>query len=182
MIVLGDVVLRRFEPSDLEHLLRYRNDWNVTQSLGGFSVGFSRAEMKQWMQLQKTARDRMLWAIATRQGNRCIGHVGLYQLDPRVGKAEFAIFIGDRRWHGKGVGRSATAAVLQYGFEQMNLHKIWLTVLNTNTPALRLYRALGFVKEGVLRDEQFRNGRYVDVTVMSILSPEWRRRQRKKSR
>lgn len=66
-----------------------------------------------------------------------------------------------------------THAVVDYGFRQLNLHRVCLTVLKTNERAIDLYNKLGFKTEGILRDEQFRDGHYIDVLVMSILEHEW---------
>jgi RimJ/RimL family protein N-acetyltransferase len=66
-----------------------------------------------------------------------------------------------------------TYAVIDYGFCHLNLHRVHLTVLKTNDRAISLYEKLGFKTEGILRDEQFRDGRYVDVIVMGILENEW---------
>ena len=182
MIDLGAVVLRPFEPRDVEHLYGFRNDWQVTQYVGGFSSGYSRRNLEEWIKFHRNRDDEVLWAIAGKKGGRCIGHVGLYKIDPRVRKAEFAILLGDRRWWGKGVGRSATVAMLDWGFDQLNLHRISLSVLATNQRAIRLYRDLGFREEGLLRDEQFRDGKYVNVLLMSLLEKEWRSGKRSRRR
>lgn len=174
MIDLGAVVLRPFEPADVEHLYRFRNDWQVTQFLGGFSSGYSRRNLQEWVKFHRNRDDEVLWAIAVKKDDRCIGHVGLYKIDPRLRKAEFAILVGDPRWWGKGVGRSATVAMIDWGFTQLNLHKISLSVLDTNRRAIKLYQQLGFRHEGKLRDEQFRDRKYLDVVLMSLLEREWK--------
>ena len=174
MIDLGKVTLRAFEPADVEHLYRFRNDWQVIQYLGGFSSGYSRKNLQEWIKAHRNRDDEVLWAISEKKTGRCIGHVGLYKIDPRVRKAEFAIVIGDQKWWGKGVGCSATIAMIDWGFDQLNLHKISLSVLAGNRRAIKLYEKLGFRREGALRDEQFRDRKYVDVVLMSVLDDEWR--------
>ena len=172
MIDLGPVVLRPFEPPDVAHLHRFRNDWQVTQYLTGFSSGYSRRNLEEWVKFHRNRDDEVLWAIAAKRSDRCIGHVGLYKIDLRVRKAEFAIIVGDSQWQGKGIGRKATEAMLDWGFRQLNLHKISLSVLASNKRAIKLYRNLGFRLEGTLRHEQFRDGKYVDVVLMSLLERE----------
>jgi RimJ/RimL family protein N-acetyltransferase len=167
-------VLRPFEPHDVAHLYKFRNDWQVTQYLGGFSSGFSRRNLQEWIKFHRNRDDEVLWAIADKKSDQCIGHVGLYKIDPRLRKGEFAIVIGDVKRQGKGIGRSATVAMIEWGFRQLNLHKISLSVLANNKRAIRLYETLGFRHEGVLRDEQFRDRRYVNVVLMSLLDKEWK--------
>ncbi len=181
MIELGQVHLRPLEPKDVAALYRYRNEWEVIRHLGGFSAGYSRRNLKEWIESHRNRADEVLWTIADARTDKCLGHVGLYQIDNRVRKAEFAILIGDRNAWGKGLGTTVTAAVLEWGFAQLNLHKISLTVLAANRRAIHVYRSLGFRDEGTLRHEQYRDGKYLDVLLMSVLEQEWRR-QRKSGR
>jgi RimJ/RimL family protein N-acetyltransferase len=173
MIETKTTLLRPLEPSDLDRLYRYRNDREVARHLGGFSTGYARADLAAWLEAHRNRADEVLWAIATKHDDTCIGHAGLYRIDYRVRKAEYAILIGDREHQGKGIGREVSEAVLHYGFDQLNLHKVSLSVLASNARAIRLYQALGFVQEGVLRHDQFRDGGYVDSIVMSIIEGEW---------
>jgi [ribosomal protein S5]-alanine N-acetyltransferase len=172
-IVLEEVVLRRPEPRDAEQFYAYRNDWDVIRCLGGFSTGYSIKDIHEWIEFHRGKRDEIIWTIAEKESDLCIGHVGLYNIDHRVRSAEFAIMIGDKEWWGKGAGKKVTQAVVDYGFRQLNLHRVYLTVLKTNDRATALYEKLGFATEGVLRDEQFRDRRYIDVIVMGILEHEW---------
>jgi ribosomal-protein-alanine N-acetyltransferase len=175
MIILGDVVLRPLEPKDVDSLYGFRNDWDVIQYLVGFSAGYSRANLEAWIKTHSNRADEVLWTIADKATDRSIGHVGLYRIDNRVRKAEFGIVVGDRsRWN-SGLGHRITDAVLGWAFAQLNLHKVTLTVLMDNPRAIHLYEAIGFQREGVLRDEQFRDGAYRDVLMMSLLEGEWRR-------
>lgn len=170
------VALRPLEPCDVEHLYRYRNDRSVVGQLGGHSNGYSRADLADWVERHRGVRNEVLWAIATVEDDRCIGHVGLYDIDHRIRKAEFGILLGDTSFHGKGIGKHVTAAMVSYGFQQLNLRRISLTVLESNRRALGLYERLGFTVEGKLRDDDFRDGRYGDVVLMSVLDHEWQHR------
>jgi len=171
-IKLPDVLLRSLEKQDADRLYTYRNDPATTAMLGGFSAGYSRDDMRDWIEFHRATKNEVLWAIADLDDDSCIGHVGLYQVDHRIRKAEFAILIGDPDRRGTGIGKSVTSAVIEYGFAQLNLHRIELTVLAFNEPAIRLYEGLGFVKEGVQRDAQYRDGTYHDVILMAIFDDQ----------
>lgn len=166
--------LRMPEPGDIEALYEQKNDWEISAGLGGFSTGYAKADLAQWVESHRVRRDEVLWVIAHEDTDMAVGHVGLYQIDHRVGKAEFAILIGDRRAWGKGLGRAATAFVVRYGFEDLNLRRISLDVLESNVRAQRLYRSVGFQEEGRQRQAQYKNGRYLDVVLMAILRDEWK--------
>jgi [ribosomal protein S5]-alanine N-acetyltransferase len=173
MIDLGEIVLRPIEACDADALYCFKNDWASTKSLGGFSHGMSTDDIRRWIVVHTNREEEVFWSIANKDDNICIGHVALYKVDSRVRKAEFGILIGDHCYWNKGFGRRITAAVLAWGFEQMNLHKVYLEVLATNESAIAVYERLSFRREGLLRDDQFRDGAFVNVVVMSLLHEEW---------
>ncbi len=98
--------------------------------------------------------DRRRLSVADRLGHR---------------SAEFSIQIGEAEARGQGFGAAATRAALAHAFDDLNLHRVWLTLLASNTRAEALYKKVGFQREGVLRDAAFKAGRYVDVVTMAIL-------------
>ncbi len=67
--------------------------------------------------------------------------------------------------------------IFKYGFEDLNLHRIWLRVFETNQRAIRSYDKAGFTLEGKFREAQYRDGKYVDVMIMSMLKSEWQAHQ-----
>lgn len=172
MIALGEVVLRRPEMEDVEALYHQKNDPAVASLLGGFSTGYSREDLRRWVEAHRTRADEVLWVIASAEDGRCLGHVGLYQIDHRIRSAEFAIMLGDRAAQGRGLGRLCTRFMVEYGFRELNLNRISLQVLATNERALGLYRSLGFREEGRLREAQYKGGTYIDVVMMGILRSE----------
>jgi RimJ/RimL family protein N-acetyltransferase len=172
IIKLDAVLLRRPEPRDQDRLYAFRNDYQVVRHLGGFSRGFSSKDIAEWIEVHRTRNDEVLWCIADKEQDLCLGHVGLYQIDHRVRCAEFGILIGDASWWGRGVGSAVTSAVVAYGFRELNLHRIQLSVLASNERAMRMYEKQGFSREGVLRDAQFREGRFVDVILMALLESD----------
>ncbi len=172
-MTIGSVVLRKPEPEDVPQLYAFRNDPEVTRWLGGFSSGYSQKELLQWIDRHNARDDEVIYVIADRQSNRCLGHVGLYNIEARARSAEFAILIGDKDSWGQGLGKSVSWAMVEYGFSELNLHRIYLEVLATNQRAVKLYQRLGFQQEGVLRDVQFRQGRYLDMIVMGMLEDEF---------
>ena len=173
IIELDEVRLRALEPKDVPMLYQYRNDPEITRNVVGFSAHYSHANLTSWIEYHAGRTDEVLWAIAIRSDDRCIGHVGLYQIDSRIRRAEFGILIGDQGWQGKGVGRAVTRAVLTFAFRELNLHRVGCDVLATNKRAIHTWESVGFKLEGRIRDAQFRDGAYVDVLNMSMLESEW---------
>jgi RimJ/RimL family protein N-acetyltransferase len=168
-----DVFLRKPEPTDLEALYRQKNDPEVKRLLGGFGHPMSRRDLDEWLEWHRKRTDEVLWSIVATDGDRCLGHIGLYKIDAIARSAELGIMIGDKDAWGKGIGGEVTRQMVRYGFDQMNLNRMSLTVLASNERAIRLYRKLGFVQEGVFRQAQFRDGGYVDLVAMALLRGEF---------
>ena len=81
--------------------------------------------------------------------------------------------IGNREQWGKGYGREAMDLVLKYGFDELNLHRIQLTVFEYNERAIALYEKLGFRREGVFREFMQREGQRYDMYLYGLLRREW---------
>lgn len=63
--------------------------------------------------------------------------------------------------------------ILDFGFLEMNLHRIYLRVFSFNSRAIKLYEKLGFQQEGKSRESIFRNGKWHDIIHMSIMQNEY---------
>ena len=152
------LVFRRPEPRDLPALLKFKNDPEVTELLCGFHAGMSAADGAAWLEGLRSHDDELVYVIATTE-DACIGHVGLYGIDHRVRSAELEIMVGVKSLWGRGYGKAATRWMIDYGFAQLNLNRIHLSVLDSNARAVHVYESLGFQKEGLLREAQYKNGR-----------------------
>ena len=107
-----------------------------------------------------------------------IGRIDYELLDDRNRSAEIGILIGEASGRGLGYGPDAIVALLKHLFWDRNLHRVDLTVLSWNERAMRAYRRIGFVDEGIHRDHRFVDGGYVDEVHMSVLRPEFDARYR----
>ena len=170
---IDNIVLRQPEKKDLCALYVQKNDPEIAKLLGGFSNGYSNDGLLEWLDFHRECNDEVLWTIAGKEKDDCLGHVGLYKIDQRIRSAEFAIMIGDKSTWGHGIGPKVSWFVIEYGFNYLNLNRIQLTVLSTNTRALNLYKKLGFKEEGIQREAQFKGGCYEDLVLMSILRREY---------
>ena len=90
--------------------------------------------------------------------------------------AELGIVIGKKHQWGKGYATEAMQLLVAYGFEQLNLHLLYLTVMASNERAAGIYERVGFRHEGRLRHRIYRDGTYRDLLSMSILRSEWEER------
>lgn len=99
---------------------------------------------------------------------------GYIRLD-RVDYLNKNCFIGldlDANYRGRGIGTAVYEFILPYLFNFLNMHRIYLLVLDTNEPAKRLYVKLGFREIGRYDEAILRNGRYIDYVLMSKSADE----------
>jgi len=108
------------------------------------------------------------------ENDEFIGIVELYNLSWKNRRAELSIIIKPSV-RGKGYGYDALNKILEIGFKELGLNRIWLRVLEYNSRAIELYKRVGFVQEGINRKESFRKGQYFSQIQMSILKSEWER-------
>ncbi len=166
------VYLRPLEREDAPLLVPWFNDPEVTRMLLRHRPMNLHDEEAFIEQLGRDEHAVGL-AIAVRDSDRTIGVAGLNQIDFRNRHAAFGISIGAKEEWGKGYGTQATELLVRHAFETLNLNRVWLHVYENNQRGIRAYEKAGFRKEGVLRQECYREGRYWDTIVMAILRDEW---------
>lgn len=103
-------------------------------------------------------------------GNCCLKNINA---DGRSNNAELWIYIGDKTAQGKGYGEKTMRLLLDYGFRNLNLHRIYLYVMDYNQRACELYKKLGFQNEGRKREHILIDNKYHDSIEMGILRKEW---------
>lgn len=104
--------------------------------------------------------------------NEPVGSVQLYPMQKNDGYANFAIWFHPKAW-GNGYALEAGAYFVEYGFQQLRLHRISASTMKQNRAANRLCERLGFVHEGTTREAWFLNGEYADVERYGLLTDEW---------
>lgn len=114
--------------------------------------------------------DERSYAIMLHSGEH-IGNCGLVSIDHLRGSAELWIYIAACR--GKGAGACAAQLLLKEGFCTLQLHRIMVRVLSTNAPALKFFQALGFVREGLFREDTICEGKRIDSFSLSLLAREF---------
>ncbi len=105
--------------------------------------------------------------------DRIIGFLGLGMRKWIHAETYVGIGLGEREYWGRGYGTEAMRLALQYAFQELNLHRVSLSVIAYNERAIRSYEKAGFRSEGRLRQTIRRAGRRWDEVCMSILRREW---------
>lgn len=163
------VFLRAFEKEDISKLHKWLNDPVSIQMTGRTPQAFETTVAHVDGKLKN---GDLLMAVEDEK-NITIGWVFLQNIDYHHGRASIGILLSPEG-RGHGYGKAAMRQMLEIGFNQLRLHKIYLTTRGFNDRAIRLYRNLGFVVEGHLREHAFVNGDYYETLFMGLLVSEWR--------
>ena len=168
-IALGPLI-----KSDLDRLWRWVNDKEVTQYLHLFPFLMSRETEEKWLQRALESSDKdLIFAILLKPDYIHIGNVGLHRIDLINSHAEIGILIGEKQYWNKGYGTEAMILALDYAFNVIGLHKVYLRVMEFNKRGIRCYEKVGFKIIGRLREHINRCGRYWDLLLMDILREEF---------
>jgi RimJ/RimL family protein N-acetyltransferase len=171
------VLLRPIKRTDISLFLKWFNDPEVTQYLALYLPMTEMAEEK-WIEENTTNRpdsDIVFVIEAINSGiSEAIGSAGLNRLNLKDREGTLGIAIGEKDYWGQGYGTEAVRLILNYGFEQMNLHRIVSSVYAFNRRSLNMHRNVGFVEEGKRRNARFKNGQYWDKIEFGILDTEWK--------
>lgn len=171
-LIGAKVYLRPLEREDAALLVPWFNDPEITRHLLRHRPLTLRDEEVFLEKLGQSEHDLAL-GVAVRTTDQLIGVTGFHHLDFKDRHCSFGISIGEKGEWGKGYGTEATALMVQYAFDTLNLNRVWLHVFEYNQRGIRAYEKVGFKREGVLRQQCYREGRYWDVFVMAILRDEW---------
>lgn len=167
--------LRALTLSDIEKTLKWNNSDSISELYAGHPFPVNEEMEKKWYDKILTSNfPTTVFGIELLGNNKLIGLTLLKGINLIHRKAEFAIYIGDIDERGKGYSFEATMKTISFGFEKLGLNRIDLKVLEENKPAINLYKKCGYKKEGTLRQSVFKNNKFKNEIVMSILSKDFK--------
>ena len=180
-ILKGDkLVLRPITEADAEAIFAGLSDEEALR-LTGTQQDFTLEQVQTFCARVTAAADRLDYAITLPDDPRYRGEVVLNDIDWTNKSANFRIAISSAENREKGYGTEAAQLILRHAFDVLKLHRISLEVFDFNPRAQHVYKKLGFVREGVSRNALLWNGEYHDAIQMSLLAPDYRAGQTRKT-
>lgn len=163
------VRLRPFRKDDIQLLY----EWIINRDLVILNSAYhpiSEIDHDAWVEgMMKKRSDLVIFVIEEIETKMAIGTCQLFNINWRYRNAELQIRIGNSSHQGKGYGSEAVHLLIDFGFKDLNLHRIYLHVFATNKRAIRAYEKCGFHREGILNEAAFIDGEWVDIEVMGLL-------------
>ena len=165
--------LRPVQPGDLPKFAEWLADPEVRRWLAALPEAPTLQDEIEWYEDSRANPDNVVWSIEILEG-QLIGTTEL-RVSPHNRRAELGIAIQDKTQWNQGYGTETIGLLLEYGFEELDLNRIDLTVDEQNARGRRCYEKCGFVEEGLLREHRFVEDEFGNTVVMAVLRKEWRR-------
>ena len=167
------VYLRAFEPEDYKTSIKWRNDDEIWQQLGGVKYFVSEAYEKKWVEEAIFNPNTIRLAICLKENDLYIGNVYVLDINLVDRKGNSHIFIGNKDCWGKGYATEAYNLLLDYVFCERGFHRIGAHVLESNQASIALHKKCGFRQDGVFRKATFKNGNWQNQLIFSIGEEEY---------
>jgi|SRR5690625_303529 len=172
MLIGENVYLRLMEERDIPFKVRWINDPSIRETLN-FEYPISEVGTKKWLSNISGNMSRKDFVVCKLNDDDPIGYGGLLNIDYKNSKAESYMGIGNKSFHGKGFGSEIRMLILDYGFNELNLNKVYSYVWEMNKAMINLNEKVGFKKEGLLRQDILSHGELRNRYIMSILKNEY---------
>lgn len=164
------VSIRAFRKEDIPYKVEWVNDSENNKYLH-YLLPLETEKTVKWYEGILNRTDRFDATILS--DDIPVGVIGLLNVDHINQKAEYYVLVGDHHQRKVGVATKASELILQYGFVQLGLNRIYLYTEVENIPAQKLFEKIGFIKEGTLRSDVRSHGRFADRFMYGILREEW---------
>lgn len=178
-IVTARLRLREFVADDWSAVLAYQSDPRYLRyyELTGQTEQGARDFVAMFLaQQQGQPRIKFQLAVTLKSTGELIGNCGVRLKSPDAREADIGYELNPEFW-GRGYASEAAHAMVEFGFTELGVHRIWSWCIADNTASARVLEKLGMRQEGRLRENEYFKGRRWDTLVYGILESEWRARQ-----
>ena len=170
------LILRNVRMSDARDIYEYSCDpevarhvlWEAHQSIHQ-TKAYIRYVLRQYRMGSPSS-----FCIALKETGKVIGTIGFMWVSNENRSAEVGYSLSRAHWN-KGYMTEALAAVLRFGFEELNLNRIEAQHECDNPASGRVMEHVGMRREGTLKERLYNKSRFVDVELYAILREEWRK-------
>jgi diamine N-acetyltransferase len=165
------IYLRALEPEDLDFIYGLENDeavWEVSNTQTPYSRFLIRQYLENAHQDIYEAKQLRL-VICLNKTAEAIGLIDIFDFDPKNNRAGVGLVIGSQAQRSKGIGSEALALVIQYSFQQLQLHQLYANIGSDNEISLQLFTKFGFQKIGIKKDWNRVNNIYKDELLFQLI-------------
>jgi len=177
-LVTKRLILRPFELSDAKAVQRLAGDREIADKTLNIPHPYEDGAAEEWISTHKPkfdSRELANFAITRRTNGELLGTVGLAMI-PQFQRAELGYWVGTPYWN-KGYCTEAAEAVVEYGFTQLGLNRVFAVHFKRNRASGQVMKKLGMKREGVLRQHAKKWDAYEDIVFYGLLRKDWLKRR-----
>lgn len=176
-MIKGDLVgLRAVEETDLKKLRDWRNIPELRRNFREVRELNMENQHLWYSSLQKNSMRDFMFVIERLSDNATIGACGLLYINWIIRSADFSFYIGENSHYidQEGYGLEAAKLLIQYGFDNLNLNKIWMELYEFDLAKINFFKdSLNFSVDGKLRENCYEDGKYYDSLIISLLRKDY---------
>lgn len=169
-----NLYLRPLLEQDLEgDYVQWLNDPEVCKYNSHYKFPYTQNKALEYIKKYEYSDKDLVLAIILIKNNSHIGNISLQNINYLDRNAKFTIIIGHKKSWGKGYSKEAARLIINHGFLELNLHRIYCGTSIDNIPMQKLAQSLGMINEGCRRKAIFKNGEYHDILEYGLIADEY---------
>ena len=168
------VLLRALEKEDLSTLRDWRNSLHVRKSTREYKL-LNMINQKNWFESihQLNPPREIMFGILDKR-KKLIGVTGLTYIDWKNRHSEISIYFSKKDWQLRPEAKEAINLIMEYGFEELNLNRLYVEIFELMKENIKLFRQMKFVEEGKLRQKVWRSNKWWNTIIYSKLADEYK--------
>ena len=179
-LVTKRLILNQIKPADISDIVSYAGNIKIVENTRTMPHPYREEDAISWMNMANQGfknKDNYMFAMRFRDTHAFIGGIGL-TLDIQNNRAELGYWLAEGFWN-LGFTTEAVQAILQFGFEELNLNKILAVYITTNAASGKVMIKNGMVKEGEFKDHDIKkdhtiaDDQYVSLIQYRMLKSEY---------
>lgn len=165
--------LKPITPNFINQIFNNQTKAEIMTVLAVDEIGFDRYQDMFLNGMETFQLSFLYFFLIEKESNQVIGECGFHTWNKKHSRAELFYSLKKDEQKRKGYMTEAVVEVLKFGFEKMQLHRVEALIAGWNEASLKLIAKYGFVKEGIMREDYFYEGKHEDSTCFSLLKNEW---------
>ena len=157
-----------------ENYLRWLQDKEVNHFLETRHEKQSLKKIKNYVNLCNKSDNIYLFGIFTKSDIH-VGNIKLGPIKKNHSIAPISIFLGNKKYWGKGIGPDAINALADFSFNDLNLNKVIAGMYSKNKNSIKAFENVGFVKEGIRKKHYKLESNFIDIIELGLLSEEYKK-------
>lgn len=167
------IYLRALEPDDYKVSVKWRNDDEIQNMVGGAKYFVSSEREKEWVHNAIFDNDKLVLAICLVENNEYIGNMIMHDINMLNRSCHISGMIGEKTYWSKGYFNEARMMMLRFAFYERGMERITASPLEDNVASLKSALSCGYKQEGVARQSVYKNGKFHNQILLSILREEF---------